>query len=121
MEMTLLEDHNHSAVAQSANFDGGDFQNLIYNVGRWAEERNITKEGGATSYSQLRKLEEEIREFEEAANHYDAFLEFGDILVVVLQIARLRGLDINQCLSMAYEKIRHRKGRMENGVFVKEV
>lgn len=116
----MLEDHNHNALAQSYNFDGLDFQNLIYNVGRWAEERNITKEGGATSFSQLRKLHEEANEFEMAENHYDACLEFGDILVVVLQIARLRGFDINQCLSMAYEKIRRRTGKMVDGVFQKD-
>ena len=93
---------------------------LVEQVCLWAEARNITAEGGATSYTQIPKLIEEVKEFEAAENEHEAKLEFGDILVVCIQIARLRGLDMVECLDLAYEKIKDRKGRMVDGRFVKE-
>lgn len=86
----------------------------------WAEDRNITAEGGATSYTQIPKLIEEVYEFRDAETEEEAKLEFGDILVVCIQIARLRGLDMVECLDLAYNKIKNRKGRMIDGRFVKE-
>lgn len=86
----------------------------------WAEERNITAEGGATSYTQIPKLIEEVYEFRDAKTEAEAKLEFGDILVVCIQIARLRGLDMVECLDLAYQKIKDRKGTMIGGQFVKE-
>lgn len=93
---------------------------LVDLVDDWALARNITAEGGATSYTQIPKLIEEVKEFEAAENEHEAKLEFGDILVVCIQIARLRGLDMVECLDLAYEKIKDRKGRMVDGRFVKE-
>lgn len=93
---------------------------LVYLISEWAEARNITAEGGATSYSQLKKLREEVTEFENATTEEEAKLEFGDILVVCVQVARLRGLNMVECLDLAYQKIKYRKGRMIDGVFVKE-
>ena len=98
-----------------------DFEQLTHCVCDWAKRRNITAEGGATSYTQIPKLIEEVKEFEAAENEHEAKLEFGDILVVCIQIARLRGLDMVECLDLAYEKIKDRKGRMVDGRFVKEI
>ena len=96
------------------------FAELVENVCLWAEARNITVEGGATSYTQIPKLIEEVYEFRDAETEEEAKLEFGDILVVCIQIARLRGLDMVECLELAYEKIKDRKGTMIDGRFVKE-
>ena len=97
-----------------------DIADTIYKICEWAEARNITAEGGATSYTQLGKLQEELWEFRDAETEEEAKLEFGDILVVCIQIARLRGLDMVECLGLAYEKIKTRTGRMEKGVFIKD-
>ena len=89
-------------------------------VCQWGEDRNITSEGGATSYTQIPKLIEEVYEFRDAKTEEEAKLEFGDILVVCIQIARLRGFDLDECLVLAYDKIKIRTGRMEKGVFIKD-
>lgn len=93
---------------------------LVEDIGKWAEARNITAQGGATSYTQIPKLIEEVNEFRDAETEEEAKLEFGDILVVCIQIARLRGLDMVECLGLAYDKIKDRKGTMIDGRFVKE-
>lgn len=90
----------------------------------WGLSRNITADGGATSLSQIKKLKEEVQEIEDALLAGDekaAKDGVGDSLVVLLQICRLAGFDIGDCLEMAWEEIKDRKGKMVNGVFVKEV
>mgnify|MGYP000377033698 CR=1 FL=1 len=49
-----------------------------------------------------------------------ARMEFGDVLVTLILLSKLSGWDMSECLTMAYEKINKRKGKMVNGVFVKE-
>lgn len=123
--MTQLKDNNIDCFQHAEQFHWyglvvNPLEDLIYRVGKWAEDRNITAEGGATSYTQIPKLIEEVYEFRDAETEEEAKLEFGDILVVCIQIARLRGLDMVECLDLAYQKIKDRKGRLENGVFIKE-
>lgn len=120
--MAQLKDKNLDAHTISTHFtkDGVEMGYLVYLIAKWAEDRNITAEGGATSYTQIPKLIEEVYEFRDAETEEEAKLEFGDILVVCIQIARLRGLDMVECLDLAYNKIKERKGRLVNGVFVKE-
>lgn len=124
-QMTLPDTNLHpiqmADLIESVNAKYDSFGNLVYCVSRWAEDRNITAAGGATSYSQIPKLFEEVGEFRDAETEEDAKLEFGDILIVCIQIARLRGLDMGECLHLAYEKIKDRKGTMIDGRFVKEV
>ena len=43
------------------------------------------------------------------------------MLVVITILAEQHGLSTNECATAAYEKIKHRKGRMHNGVFIREV
>ena len=90
---------------------------------KWGKERNITAEGGATSLSQIKKLKEEVQEIEDAliAGDKKAAMDgVGDSTVVLLQICRLAGFDFVECLSMAYDEIKDRRGTMTGGVFVKE-
>ena len=121
-QMTHLQDKNTTAtdMYQSLMDDDVYLPEVVFNLCKWAEDRNITAEGGATSYTQIPKLIEEVYEFRDATTEEEAKLEFGDILVVCIQIARLRGLDMVECLDLAYNKIKDRKGRMIDGRFVKE-
>ena len=114
----MIEDKNSDRVINT----NGEWRFAAFtdSVCQWGEDRNITAEGGATSYTQIPKLIEEVNEFLTAETEEEAKLEFGDILVVCIQIARLRGLDMVECLGLAYDKIKHRKGRMVEGRFVKE-
>ena len=125
-EMTQLKDNNIDSLTFSEDFSAEPYaveqhlQRVVRLLCEWAEARNITAEGGATSYTQIPKLIEEVYEFRDAKTEKEAKLEFGDILVVCIQIARLRGLDMVECLDLAYNKIKDRKGRLENGVFIKD-
>ena len=46
--------------------------------------------------------------------------EMGDIFVTLIILCEQIGIDPEECLSMAYEKISKRKGRTINGRFFKE-
>ena len=46
--------------------------------------------------------------------------DIGDIIVVLINIAERNNLTIGECLEVAYDDIKHRKGKMVDGVFVKE-
>lgn len=44
----------------------------------------------------------------------------GDIYVGLVVLCMQLGLDINDCIKAAYDKIKDRKGKMVDGIFVKE-
>ena len=44
----------------------------------------------------------------------------GDTLVTIIVLAHQLDLDVTECLGIAYEEIKNRKGKMINGTFVKE-
>ena len=94
---------------------------LINKVEQWFVERNLHSLNGA---GQLVKLSEEVRELEDAfitddrAEEIDAV---GDILVVLIGYCMQRDLDIMDCLASAHDEIKDRKGKVIDGVFVKEV
>ena len=46
--------------------------------------------------------------------------DIGDCMVVLTIIAEQSGLTIEECLTHAYSDIKDRKGKMIDGVFVKE-
>ena len=46
-------------------------------------------------------------------------LEFGDVLVTLIILAKQLDLNLTQCLEKAYKKIQYRKGKTINGTFVK--
>ena len=94
---------------------------LINKVEQWFVDRNLHSLNGA---GQLVKLTEEVRELEDAFISDDSAEEIdavGDILVVLIGYCMQRDLDIMDCLASAYEEIKDRKGKVVDGVFVKEV
>jgi len=42
------------------------------------------------------------------------------MIVVLINIAERNGVSINECLSQAWDDIKDRKGKMIDGIFVKE-
>ena len=93
---------------------------LINKVEQWFVDRNLHSLNGA---GQLVKLSEEVRELEDAFISDDRAEEIdavGDILVVLIGYCMQRDLDIVYCLGSAYEEIKKRKGKVIDGVFVKE-
>ena len=46
--------------------------------------------------------------------------DLGDMMVVMLNIMHRNNLTIEECLDKAYNSIKDRKGKMVDGIFVKE-
>ena len=92
----------------------------IYEIQDWAEERGLDK---SSNDKQLIKLQEELGELAEAHNKDfpDKVVDsLGDMFVVMTIYALQRGIDIDDCIEEAYNTIKNRKGKMIDGVFVKE-
>lgn len=95
--------------------------NTKNNVLQWAEDRNLIK--GATRQAQMLKLTEEMGELAAGiAKGNEALVKdsIGDCMVVLTILSAQSGLDIDDCFESAYQEIKGRKGKMVNGVFVKE-
>lgn len=93
---------------------------LIKNIENWSVERNLNTQSPS---KQLLKLVEEVGELSAAYNKRQLNAEIdsvGDILVVLTIYCQQRGLSIQDCLERAYQEISGRKGKLVDGVFVKE-
>jgi NTP pyrophosphatase (non-canonical NTP hydrolase) len=91
-------------------------------IRQWADDRGIYKNGDVKT--QYTKLMEEAGELAKSIlkNDKDEFVDaIGDMVVVLTNLAALEGLKIEDCVVSAYDVIKNRKGKMENGTFVKEV
>ena len=89
-------------------------------IKKWATDRNVT-DGDAKS--QMVKLLEEAGELAEGINKNKQDLivdSIGDVYIVLVILCMQLGLDINDCIKAAYEEIKDRKGKLVNGLFVKE-
>lgn len=98
-----------------------DLNVLVHLVEQWAEDRNLIE--GSTPQAQMLKLTEEMGELAGAiakGREAEAFDAIGDCMVVLTIIAKQLDTSLGKCLDQAYEEIRYRKGRMVDGVFVKE-
>ncbi|WP_462419993.1 MazG-like family protein [Salinicoccus sp. Marseille-QA3877] len=86
----------------------------------WAIDRNLHT---ADSSKQALKLGEEFGELCEAlakGNRNMLKDSLGDMYVVMTILAMQERVDVKACVEMAYEEIKDRKGKMIDGVFVKE-
>lgn len=87
----------------------------------WAQDRGIYDKGN--SHTQYVKLMEEAGELAEALlknDKYEIKDAIGDMVVVLTNLAVLEGMQIENCIESAYNEIANRKGKMENGTFVKQ-
>jgi len=90
-------------------------------IRQWASDRNLIK--GSTPSAQITKLNEEVDELviALAAENFEEIVDaIGDIQVVLGVMCAQLGLNIDACRETAWEVIKDRKGRMIDGVFVKE-
>jgi NTP pyrophosphatase (non-canonical NTP hydrolase) len=86
----------------------------------WAFARNLHT---ADKTKQMLKLMEEVGELASALakNNINGIIDgIGDIYVVLTILSLQLGLDIDDCIKSAYEEIKDRKGKLIDGVFVKE-
>lgn len=96
-----------------------DLNRLEQMVILWHRDRNLIE--GSTDAAQHTKLVEEVKELETNILLSQPVIDdIGDCMVVLINIAERNGLSLFDCLSHAYEDIKDRKGKMVDGVFVKE-
>ena len=85
----------------------------------WHRDRNLI--AGSTDAAQHTKLVEEVKELETNILLSQPVIDdIGDCLVVLINIAQRNNLSLFDCLNHAYDDIKDRKGKMVDGVFVKE-
>ena len=98
-----------------------NFDELNSQVVGWARERGIMMVGD--SKSQMLKCVSEVGELADAIAKGDIMSTvdgLGDVVVTLIILAELKGLDLTDCLEVAYNEIKNRQGEMRGGVFVKE-
>jgi NTP pyrophosphatase (non-canonical NTP hydrolase) len=89
-------------------------------IRQWATDKGIYKSGD--SRTQYVKLMEEAGELAQAIlkdDEPEVIDAIGDMVVVLTNLAKLRGHNIEDCVTSAYDVIKSRTGRMVNGSFVK--
>ncbi len=95
-----------------------DLYTLIDKVIGWHYDRNLIE--GSTDKDQTLKLLQELGELSDSVcKGQDIKDDIGDMLVVMINIAERNGLVLAECLKEAWDDIKHRKGRMQDGVFIK--
>jgi len=105
----------------SANVKIAPSRNVFDDIREWAKQRGIYEKGDPKT--QFAKLAEEQGELAKAILKQDkeeTIDAIGDCVVVLTNLAELCGLRIEDCTNSAYTVISERKGKMENGTFVKD-
>ena len=107
------------------------FKDLKDKVLSWADDKDLIHAENADK--QFMKFIEEVFEFKtemdmwmyggdilKPINLEHVKDEMGDVFVTLIILCEQIGIDPEECLSMAYEKISKRKGKTINGQFIKE-
>ena len=97
-----------------------DLTQLTARIQGWAVDRNLHtadpvkqalkffEEAGELSQGMVKGNEEQIKD------------SIGDIYVVMTILSMQLGLEIEDCVYHAYDEIKDRKGKMVDGIFIKE-
>lgn len=97
-----------------------DLNRLTRQIRIWSKNRTLDS---ADPTKQMLKLVEEVGELAEglAKSNKDQIVDsIGDVYVVLTILSQQLGLRIEECIELALKEIADRKGKMINGVFVKE-
>jgi NTP pyrophosphatase (non-canonical NTP hydrolase) len=98
------------------------YREVEMDVIRWAEARRIIP--NAKPQAQLNKALEELAELfkaESQGNMPGVKDGVGDVVVCLINYCALKDIDLVDCLALAYEEIKDRRGTlMPDGTFVKE-
>lgn len=147
LNIKTLEDYEDNVDLILDNLNVGRFnEDQVFEILRgkvldWGKSKDLLHEENAEK--QFMKFMEEILEFRdewllyvheynkidygEANNdpevveyRHNMKLEMGDVFVTLIILCDQLNMDPVDCLGRAYEKIKDRKGRTKNGVFIKE-
>ena len=93
-------------------------EELVKLIAQWHHDRNLID--GSTDKDQFAKLIQEAGELSTSiCKGKDVKDDIGDMIVVLINIAERNGVTLRECLQVAYDDIKDRKGKMIDGVFVK--
>lgn len=114
------------------------FEELKDKVLKWADDKDLLHSENAdkqfmkfieevfefkTEFDYLERIGEDPSEcysdYEQIETQENIKLEMGDIFVTLIILCEQIGIDPEECLSMAYEKISKRTGKTINGQFIK--
>lgn len=121
-----LADHFGVSIPYLLGYDTDNtFSDLITKVNEWADKRNLKQ---ADPKIQWMRVTEEVGEIRDVLLKPTKFTEpqaalkdaIGDTLVTIIVLAHQLDLDVTECLGIAYDEIKNRKGKMVNGTFIKE-
>lgn len=90
-------------------------------IREWAKQRGIYEKGDPKT--QFLKLCEEMGELGSGIlknNEEEIIDAIGDCVVVLVNLSELCGYKIEDCIDSAYDQIKNRTGKMENGTFKKD-
>lgn len=93
---------------------------LFNEIRDWAEHKGIFEKGDPKT--QCLKLQEEVGELSKAIINQDEdeiIDAIGDCVIVLTNLAKLCGYDIETCIESSYNVIKNRTGKMQNGSFIK--
>lgn len=92
---------------------------LVQNIKEWHYDRNLIK--GSSDKDQVLKLMQEVGELSDSICKGNSPIDdIGDIIIVLVNIAERNQLTLRQCIEHAWGDIKDRKGKMVDGIFVKE-
>lgn len=99
------------------DYDINDLTVRIYN---WFDNKGLHD-----PVMQFAKLNEEVGEMAHELTRGRKDSEemkdsLGDVFVTLVGMAHHLNLDLSECINMAYQEIRYRKGKVIEGSFVKE-
>ena len=99
-------------------YENGDLVTYCERIKKWHHDRNLID--GSDDKSQFAKLIQEAGELSDnICKGRDVRDDIGDMMVVLINIAERNKLTLTDCLHVAYNDIKDRKGQMIDGVFVK--
>lgn len=97
------------------------FEELDRKIHHWFLHKDLIHE--KNKFQQYTKFQEEAGELASAIIKKDEKARkdaFGDVLVTLLGLSYQTGDNLIECLEIAYNEIKNRKGRTENGTFIKD-
>ena len=93
---------------------------LVAKVEKWSSDKGLHE---SDPKSQFLKVAEEFGEIGAAMARDDEDMlkdAIGDTIVTLIILAQQHGTNVEECLDIAYNEIAGRKGKLVDGVFVKE-
>ena len=127
-QMNLVDQYNGKTTAGALSPNGVrcnqpdcDNETLFDCIREWANDRGLYD--GGDPKTQALKLVEEVGETCKAIlkNDKPEIIDgIGDCVVVLTNLAELIGVPIEDCIQAAYDEIKNRTGKMDNGTFKKD-